>query len=158
VDDLLRQMETKRVEFKMTARASIHNDAPEKVINDGIIKTVGAMLNSKGGTLGIGITDDGDIFGLQADLDHKHQDLDGYQNWLVSLLIDTIGAGVVGAHVGIRLETVGSEVVCLVDVTPAPAPVYAKTTKGKNCFYGRVGNSTRMLEGPDIQSYIASRW
>ena len=55
---------------------------PEKVINDGIVKTVAAFLNSHGGTLAIGITDDGDIFGIQHDLDFKHQDLDGYQNWL----------------------------------------------------------------------------
>lgn len=150
VSDLLRQMETVKVEFKKSARVSLENEAPEKVINEGIIKTVAAFLNTEGGTLGIGITDDGDILGLQPDLDFKKQDLDGYQNWLLSLLINNIGGGVVGALVSPRIEAAGSEVVCLVDVKPSTKPVYAKTTKGDNCFYVRAGNTTRMLDGPDI--------
>jgi hypothetical protein len=158
VADLRRQMETQRVEFKKSARASLDNDAPEKVINEGVIKTVAAFLNSGGGTLGIGITDDGDVLGLQADLDFKHQDLDAYQNWLTTLLMTNIGAGVVGAHVGLRIESFGSDVVCLADVTPAPAPVYAKTTKGDACFYVRVNNTTRLLEGPHIANYTQGHW
>lgn len=158
VSDLLRQMETVRVEFKQSARASLENDAPEKVINEGVVKTVAAFLNTEGGTLGIGITDDGDINGLQPDLDFKRQDLDGYQNWLMTLLLNSIGGGLVGANVGIRMETVGSEVVCLVDVKPAGKPSYAKTTKGSNCFYVRAGNSTRLLEGSEMMDYINEHW
>lgn len=158
VSDLLRHMETNRVEFKRSARVAWENDAPERVINEGVVKTVAALLNSSGGTLGIGITDDGDICGIQPDLDYKHQDLDGYQNWLTTLLVNNIGGGAVGAHVGLRLEPVGSEVVCLVDVAPSPVPVYAKTTKGEACFYVRINNTTRMLEGPDIPAYIDGHW
>jgi predicted HTH transcriptional regulator len=158
VSDLLRQMETQRVEFKQSARASLENDAPEKVINEGVVKTVAAFLNTAGGTLGIGISDDGDIVGLQPDLDFKHQDLDGYQNWLTTLLVNNIGGGVVGAHVSLRIESAGAEVVCLVDVSPSPSPVYARTTKGDACFYVRINNTTRMLEGPHVPSYIDGHW
>ncbi|MCY3669009.1 MAG: ATP-binding protein [Gemmatimonadetes bacterium] len=158
VSNLLCSMENQRVEFKKSARASIDNDAPEKVINEGVVKTVSAFLNTNGGTLGIGITDEGEVFGLQPDLDHKKQDLDSYQNWLTTLLMNNIGAGVVGAYVGLRTERVGSEMVCLVDVAPSPSPVYAKTTKGANCFYVRVNNTTRMLEGPHIVTYVKGHW
>lgn len=158
VEDLLRQMETERVEFKKSARAALDNDAPEKVINEGVIKTVAAFLNSHGGTLGIGISDDGDIVGIQHDLDLKRQDLDAYQNWLTSLLISSIGAGAVGAHVGIRMEAIQGQVVCLVDVRPSPSPVYASTIKGDSCFYVRVANTTRQLTGPDLVNYINGHW
>ncbi len=158
VSDLLRQMETQRVEFKKSARVSLDNDAPEKVINEGIVKTVAAFLNTVGGTLGIGITDYGDILGIQQDLDFKHQDLDGYQNWLSTLMVQNIGGGVIAAHVGVRIESGGSALVCLIDVTASPSPVYAKTTKGGDCFYVRISNTTRLLGGPEIQSYIASHW
>jgi hypothetical protein len=158
VSDLLRQMETQRVEFKMSARVALENDAPEKVINDGVIKTVAAFLNSSGGTLAIGITDDGDVCGIQHDLDFKHQDLDAYQNWMSGLLVGTIGAGVVGAYVGFRIESVGSELVCLVDVRPAPGAVYAKTSRGDQCVFVRINNTTRQLDGPDIPSYINGHW
>ena len=158
VSDLLRQMETQRVEFKKSARASLDNDAPEKVINEGIVKTVAAFLNADGGTLGIGISDDGDIVGLQADLDFRNQDLDSYVNWLTTLLINNIGAGTVAAHVGLRIESVRADLVCLVDVVPSVSPVYAKTTKGNSCFYVRVNNTTRMLEGADVLAYVEGHW
>ena len=158
VSDLLRQMETQRVEFKKSARLSLDNDAPEKVINEGVIKTVAAFLNTDGGTLAIGISDDGDIVGLQPDLEFKRQNLDGYLNWLSTLMTNNIGAGTVAAHVDIRTESVGAELVCLVDVTPSVSPVYAKTTKGNNCFYVRINNTTRMLEGPELVAYTGSHW
>lgn len=158
VSDLLRQMETQQVEFKKSARASLDNDAPETVINEGIVKTVAAFLNSKGGTLAIGISDDGDIIGLQPDLDFKRQDLDGYQNWLTTLLINKIGPGTVAAHVSFRIESAGPELVCLVDVTPSGSPVYAQTTKSSHSFFVRVNNTTRLLEGPNIMTYIEDRW
>ncbi|MEB8432977.1 DUF262 domain-containing protein [Cocleimonas sp. KMM 6892] len=158
VSDLLRLMETKHVEFKQTARAAMEKEVPEKVINDGIVKTVAAFLNTEGGTLGIGITDDGDILGLQPDLDFKKQDLDGYQNWLMTLLITKISAGVVGSFVSLRFETVGAEMVCLVDVKPSNAAVYAKTLKSEHSFFVRMSNTTRLLEGPDIQEYIKNRF
>ncbi|MDA7823658.1 DUF262 domain-containing protein [Opitutales bacterium] len=158
VSDLLRQMETQCVEFKKSARASLENDAPEGVINEGIIKTVSAFLNSSGGTLAIGITDDGDILGLQPDLNFKNQDIDSYQNWLTTLLMTKIDQGIVGALVRVRFESVGPEVVCLVDVKAAKTPTYANTVKGEGCFYVRVNNTTRMLKGADIQTYIGQHW
>ena len=158
VSDLLQSMETQRVEFKSSARVALDKDVPEKVINDGVIKTIAAFLNSRGGTLGIGIRDDGQVIGLQPDLDYKNQDVDGYQNWLTTLLVNSIGGGVIGAFVGVRIEPVDSMVVCLIDVTPSPSPIYAKTTRGKDCFYVRIGNTTRMLDGRQTVNYIIGHW
>jgi len=155
--DLLRQMETKHVEFKLTACFPLNPDVPDKAIEEGVIKTVAAFLNSEGGTLAIGISDDGDVLGVQPDLDHKGFDLDRYQNWLTTLLMTGIGDGVVTACSNSRFEPYGSEIVCLVDVKPAPVPIYANTTKGRSCFYVRAGNTTRMLEGPEIQDFIKAR-
>ena len=66
--------------------------------------------------------------------------------------------GVVGAHVKLRIESVGAEVVCLIDVHPSPTPIHARTTKGESCFYVRINNTTRMLEGPHLLSYIDGHW
>ena len=35
---------------------------------------------------------------------------------------------------------------------------YAKTTKSDTCFYVRTNSTTRMLEGPDIASYVDTHW
>jgi hypothetical protein len=154
VSELLHHMETLKIEFKATARVPLSSDVPEKVINEGVIKTVAAFMNTKGGTLGIGISDDGDILGIQPDLDFKHQDLDGYQNWVSTLLINSISSASVSKNVGIRFETVEGEVVCLVDVAASKTPVFADTIKGKEVFYVRTGNTTRVLSGPEMVKYI----
>ena len=124
------------------------------MINEGVIKTVAAFMNSKGGTLGIGISDDGDIPGIQPDLDYKKQDLDGCQNWLATLLINAMGQVSVAKNVDNRFGAVEENVVCLVDVVPSPTPVYADTVKGKEVFYVRVGNTTRILSGGEMVEYI----
>ena len=159
VDELIEQMETKHIEFKRTARTPLDDNVPEKVINDGVIKTVAAFMNSGGGTLGIGIDDDGNIVGLKPDLaKFKGDQLDQYQNWLTTLLINNIGAAETGSCVSFRLENKNDNDICLVDVQHSMTPVYAQTTKGKHGFFVRMNNTTRLLEGPEIQKYIESTW
>ena len=158
VSELLHVMETLHVEFKSTARVPLSSDVPEKVINEGVIKTVAAFLNTEGGTLGIGISDDGDILGLQPDLEFKKQDLDGYHNWLSTLFMNTIGEASIAKYVKIRFETAEDKVVCLVDVAKANKAVFADTIKGKEVFYVRVGNTTRILSGSEMMSYIESHY
>jgi hypothetical protein len=41
-----------------------------------------------------------------------------------------------------QFEPVDGKTVCLVDVEPSPAPVYANTDKGADIFYTRLGNTT----------------
>jgi predicted HTH transcriptional regulator len=44
-------------------------------------------------------------------------------------------------------------VVCLIDVKKSSSPVYADTIKGKETFYIRVGNTTRILTGAEMVKY-----
>ncbi len=116
IEELLKQMETFHVEFKATARVAQNPEIPEKVINEGVIKSIAAFMNSDGGTLAIGISDDGDVLGIEKNLKYKNQDIDSYQNWLSTLFINTLGAAVTANYVSIRFETEDDKVVCLVDV------------------------------------------
>ena len=146
------------VAVDLLSHASIQSDAQDNVIKDAFVNSIGACLGSMACTVGIGVADDRDILGLQSDLNFKNQDIDAWQNWLMTMMINTIGGGVVCSLVKSRIEAAGSEVVCLVHVKPASKPVYAKTTKGEKCFYVRSGNTTRMLDGPEIVDYVKERW
>ena len=115
-------------------------------------------MNSKGGTLGIGISDNGDLLGIQPDLEHKNFDIDAYQNWLSTLLLNSIGKANVANYVSIRFDNKEDKVICLVDVIPSPKPVYANTYKGKEVFYARVENSTRIFEGAELTDYVSERF
>lgn len=97
---------------------------------------------------------DGDILGIQPDLDYKKQDIDGYQNWLSTLFMNALGHAAVAKLVTIRFEPVEEQVVCLVDVSPASRPIYANTVKGDDVFYVRVNNTTRILTGAEMVDYI----
>ena len=157
VEDLLAEMETERVEFKSSAYFSYRPNVPERVITESVLKTVAGFLNSNGGTLAIGIADDGEVLGIQSDLDKKNVDVDRYVGSLTTAIGHSLGP-LASTMAKIRLEAVNGVQVALVYVTPSPEPIYAKVSKGDRVFFARVNNSTRTLEGPDLVGYVKQRW
>lgn len=157
LDDLVASKETDTVEFKSSAFFSYQPDVPEKVVSESIIKTVAGFTNAGGGTLAIGIADDGEILGIGPDLELKGGDADRYVNALTSMITTSLG-GSVAALSRIRVEDAEGLAVCLIHVEPASDPVFAKTQKAANVFFVRINNSTRQLEGPDLVAYIKQRW
>jgi hypothetical protein len=67
VKDLIAAGESATVEFKSSARWDVKNKKAEKFIERIIVKTVAAFLNTQGGTLVIGVEDDGKVYGLAED-------------------------------------------------------------------------------------------
>ncbi len=154
---LIAQGESLEVEFKSSAFYSYTPDVPEKLITGSVIKTVAAFLNSHGGTLLIGATDDGLIVGIEPDLTLKKFDVDKYENALRTLLINAIGA-VPASKCKTRFEHVDGKTVCLVDVEAGARPTYADSDKGKGVFFVRHGNTTRQLDTKETVEYVADRW
>ena len=74
------------------------------------------------------------------------------------MLMGSVGQSNVAKLIKIRFENVEGKDVCIVDVKPANKPVYAKTTKGNDTFFVRVGNTTRVLTGPEMVDYVADRF
>jgi hypothetical protein len=157
VSDLVAQQESGLVEFKSSARYSYKPGIPESVVHEGVIKTVAAFLNSDGGTLAIGMSDNLEVLGIQPDLDSKNQNLDGYSNWLSTLLLHSLGAAA-ALNTRIRIEEDADKQVCIVDVLPSIKPVYASTHKGADLFFVRLNNTTRMLTTPEAVDYITGHW
>ncbi len=157
VGDLITESETDRIEFKSSAYYSYRHGVPEKVITQSVLKTVAGFLNADGGILAVGIADDGEILGIQPDLDTKNLDGDRYVNSLTTAIERSLGS-LASTRVGIRLQPVDGLQVALVHVAPSPKPIYAKATKRGETFYVRVNNSTRILEGADLVGYVKQRW
>ena len=157
LEDLLAEMETERVEFKSSAYFSYRSNIPERVITEAVLKTVAGFLNANGGVLAIGIADDGEILGIQPDLDKKNVDGDRYVGSLTTAIGRSLGP-LASTMAKIQLEAVNGVQVALVRVTPAPEPIYAKVSKGDRVFFARVNNSTRVLDGPDLVGYVKQRW
>ena len=67
-----------------------------KKLESVIVKAVSGLMNAEGGTLLIGLSDDGEVLGLENDMSTRQaKDLDSYENFLVTRLMDEFGADVV---------------------------------------------------------------
>lgn len=157
VGELIAVGETLNIEFKSSIAHSYREGVPEGPLRLSVLKTIAAFLNTEGGTLAIGLDDGGTVLGIEPDLELKNLDRDGYENMLSSLIISAIDNLAVH-RCRIRFETVAGKVVCLVDVSASPKPVYVKTEKGAGKFFVRVNNTTREYDTKETVDYIADRW
>ena len=132
----------------------IHN--LRKKISDNIIKTVAGFLNAEGGTLLIGVSDEGqESYGIDMDVSLTSRgDVDGYELELNQLLMRSINKEVVAMKVRISFPLFKNKKICRVDVMKSYEAVFADTTKNKEVFFVRIGNSTNRLSPSSMVSYV----
>lgn len=158
--ELLRTGESSTVEFKSTARWNLHTRERDDRIELAIARTVAGFLNADGGTLIIGVDDNGKPIGLSHDLSlMKEPDLDRYELWINDFLEVTLGKPAL-TFLSTRFVPVGDEQVVVIKVEPAAQPIFVNEPKGQRTadFYVRMGNSTRKLQTDEFATYRQSRW
>lgn len=114
-------------------------------------------MNSDGGTLLIGVADDGSIVGIENDLASLSKgDLDGFEQTLRQVLADNIGLEF--SHlVKSTYESIDGATVAVLKVDPSPKPIFAAGANGSE-FFVRVGNTTRPLDLEATHDYIKMHW
>ena len=117
------------------------------------MKTIAALLNSDGGTLLIGVADDGSIKGLDSDLKFFKNGLDGFELKLHDLITDQIKPSPV-EKIDICFPILDEKNICRIDVRPSKGRgVYHLN----NDVYIRQGNRTKQLEGINLTNWIKGR-
>jgi len=133
------------------------NKELEKVI----IKTIDGFLNFEGGTLLIGIDDNGGIIGIDKDiLTLKKKNIDGFQQLLINLISEYLGAEY-SQYIDITFEKVDDKSVCIVNIDKAPQSVFVPVfvrEKDTKLFYIRSGNTTKLLNSEEAYNYIQLHW
>jgi len=125
-------------------------------VRDKIIRTVAGFLNADGGTLFIGVSDDGDSYGIQKDMELSGRgDLDGYELDLFSMLTNTLEKQVVARKVRVSFPEHKGVTIARVDVLKSDEPVFANTSEAREEFFVRIGNSTNRLSVQSAMSYVA---
>lgn len=161
LQDLIAARESQTVELKSTARWNLMAKQSDKKMEQIVAKAVCGFLNAEGGTLVIGVADDGTILGLEDDYKTlgKKQDRDGYELFLRSMLDANLSVTTAGI-VHITFEPAGGKDVCLVSVAASGKPVFAKPGEGEphTEFWVRTGNLTKQLHGDDQVTYINAHW
>jgi hypothetical protein len=156
INDLIKLGESATLEFKSTLQWNLIQKKPDKALRKSVLKTIAAFLNSDGGTLVIGVEDSGHVCGLQNDLKRMHNSTDRFANLLTTLITDYIGAEF-AYNIKIRFEPLDDQLVCVVDVDPAPIPAFLRGDAGSE-FYNRFGPTSRMLDAEDTHTYINMHW
>ena len=158
--ELLKEGEGLYVEFKETLRYDGRKGEVSKELERMVLKTIAAFMNADGGTLLIGVNDDGVAVGLENDYKNlAKKNKDGFENHL-SMLIKTMIGLPFTKYVGVKFEAVGGKEVCVVTVRESHKPAYLHGNNGdkREDFFVRVGNSTQPFSMSEAEEYIRTHW
>jgi hypothetical protein len=154
---LIAQGESADLEFKSSFRWDLRENKLNRVLEGVILKTLAGYMNGTGGTLLIGVSDDGSIVGLDNDYKTlKKQDRDGFEQLLMTTVATKLGADACRfAH--IIFHTLDGKEVCRVIVAPAQRPIYLREGDAPK-LYVRTGALTRELNVQEAVNYTSERW
>jgi DNA-binding response OmpR family regulator len=149
---LIEAGESERLEFKSTLRWNIKAGKPGKEIELAAMKTVVAYLNTDGGVLLVGVSDDGTVLGLGQD-DFKSEDR-------CLLHVNNL----LREHVGLEhaqlvrfdLRPCGDEKVLVIECARSEQPVFLRNGKDE-IFFVRVGPGSRELNAREVLDYLDQR-
>jgi len=178
--NLLMSNESQTLEFKGSTWTKYKFPSYEKVeqqtkkdydLQDEIVKTVAAFLNTDGGTLLIGVKDKprsageqlAEVVGIEDDfkwLKKNRQDVEGYQHALIQLLNDAFSnTSTVQIYVEITFPIHDNRTLCRIDVTSLPrivnGEIYVKTKNmGDEEFFFRASDTTTHASVKSAHRYI----
>ncbi|GGC73867.1 DUF262 domain-containing protein [Hoyosella rhizosphaerae] len=161
IAEIIASGESQLVEFKSTARWNLYTGKPDRKMEQVIAKTVCGFLNGEGGTLIIGVDDDGNVLGLERDMSTlgAKGNPDGFELALRQMLDNSLSVSTAGL-VRIRFETLNEQTICVVSVAPSGKAVFAKSSNDNTVsnFWVRIGNATKQLHGDDLIQYRDDHW
>jgi hypothetical protein len=146
-------------EFKSTLRFDLKTNQPNPELEHAVLKNIAAFLNTKGGTIFVGVGDHGEVVGIELD------DFPNNDKWslhLVNRISQQLGAHFI-PYCQIDFDTLVRHSVCRIMVQPSPWPAFFDETKLKKkgetqAFYIRGGPSAQKLDAAEIESYMVKRF
>lgn len=153
ITELLENGESETVEFKSSLRWDYRQNKTNKELEFTILKTIVAFMNTKSGTLLIGVADDAAIIGLEKDYQSlKKKNRDGFEQHIMELVAINIGTYCCKNIRVTFLERQGNDI-CALAISHIKNPVYLKYQQ-QTFFYVRTGNHTRELNIQEAIKYI----
>jgi len=139
--------ENEKVEFKSTLRWNMIADKADKAVENSALKTIVAFLNTEGGTLLIGVKDNGNILGIEKD---QFLNEDKFLLHFASLLNDRIGGQFLD-HIEWGLREINGKKILRVNCKPSSSPAFLKNNGEE--FYVRNGPSSLQLTTSEVLEY-----
>ena len=154
---LIARGESASLEFKSSFRWDLRENKLNRALEGVVLKTLAGYMNGNGGTLLIGVADDGSVTGLERDYTTlKKPDRDGFEQVLMTAIATKLGGD--ACHVvQMVFHSLENKDVCRVIVAPAHRPVYVRDGDMPK-LYVRTGVSTRELNVQEAINYTSVRW
>ena len=152
--ELIKNRESEEIEFKSTLRTNLHTNEFDKKMEFSALKTITAFLNSDGGTLLLGITNEGKILGIEHD---KFPDTDKFNLYLISIIKEKLGK----KHfdlIDIQNTLIEGRTIVKISCKKSKKPVFLKSDSHEEEFYIRVGPSSVQLKGSELVEYIQKKF
>jgi hypothetical protein len=145
--------ESEVVEFKSTLRTNLHTGSKDPRMELSVLKTLTGFLNTNGGMLVIGVSDDGSPVGIQAD-DFDSEDKMSLH--LVNIVKTRMGIpAMTSLHA--HFDDHDDSRVMVVKCRKSPIPIFLKDGDTER-FYIRTGPSTTELTASQTQDYVKQRF
>ena len=148
---LITDGESETVEFKSSLRVNMRTRQRDARVELATLKTLTAFLNSRGGTLVVGVADDGSPVGVEVD---EFSNEDAMALHLRNIVNSRMSA-VVMRNVRISFDDYEGTRVMRVDCDPSNRPVFVKEGNSEK-FYIRTGPSTTSLSISQSNEYISA--
>ena len=148
---LIMQGESKRAEFKETFGLDVETSKKEKHLEHSALKTIDGFLNTNGGVLLLGVADDGEVKGMEMEIDKFYKNnIDKFLLHVKNRIKHTIGEQFY-PYVEYDLITVNNKSVLYVECKGSKSPCFMEDTGD---FYVRTNPATDKLEGSTLVEYI----
>ena len=162
IEEILAEGESEELEFKSSLRWDYKQGCVNKLLEGVIVKTVSAFANSDGGTLMIGVDDEGCPLGLENDYASLGADKDKFELHLRNLLNQQIGTSFVASSIKTNFPVIDEIEICQVDVTRSREPIILSITDKNGVksekVYVRSGNSSQELSMSEFDQYRKDRF
>ncbi len=153
VELMIQKGESIKLEFKSTLRYSLKAGINDPAIGHAVLKTMVAYLNTDGGTLLVGVEDNGNILGIEPD---HFENEDKYLLHFSALIKDRIGQNF-SDLIAYELVPVKGNKVLFVQCKKSPTPAFVNTDN-KQEFFIRTGPSSVQLNFTQFLNYAKRRF
>lgn len=157
VKELIIGGENEALEIKSTLRFDIKEGVVNKKLEYVIAKTVSAFLNTEGGTLIVGVDDDGNTLGLEKDIQTlTKQNIDGFELHLRQVIKKYL-SDYFEKYIKVTFPKVDDKEICLIQISKSGKPVFI-TSEGSESFFVRNGNSSIPKNRQEQSEYEKIHW
>lgn len=155
IHSLITKRETGTIEFKSTLRWNIREGKIDKQMEQEVVKAVAAFMNTNGGTILIGVEDNGRVIGLENDYKAwgNSASTDTYLRYLTDVLIRYFNIDLSCRLCKAEILQIDGKHICQIIVSQSEKPVFVKYS-GEECFFVRNGASSRkLLDSAERENY-----